>query len=66
MHVFLRNEIKLRSSPDLAQWQHRLARLFGYVLQATGSYRWPWLGLAAAMVGALGTLTLVRERRRPL
>jgi predicted MFS family arabinose efflux permease len=40
--------------------------LFGHVLQVTGSYRWPWLGLAAAMVGALGTLALVRERRRPL
>jgi predicted MFS family arabinose efflux permease len=40
--------------------------LFGYVLQVTGSYRWPWLGLATAMVGALGTLALVRERRRPL
>lgn len=40
--------------------------LFGHVLQVTGSYRWPWLGLAAAMVGALGTLTLVRERRRPI
>jgi len=38
--------------------------LFGYVLQETGSYRWPWLGLAAAMVAALGVLTLVRERRR--
>jgi len=25
--------------------------LFGYVLQETGSYLWPWLGLAAAMVG---------------
>ena len=40
--------------------------LFGHVLQVTGSYRWPWLGLATAMVGALGTLTLVRERRRPI
>jgi predicted MFS family arabinose efflux permease len=40
--------------------------LFGHVLQVTGSYRWPWLGLAAAMVGALGTLTLVRERRRSI
>jgi predicted MFS family arabinose efflux permease len=39
---------------------------FGYVLQATGGYRWPWLGLATAMVGALGLLTLVRERRRAL
>ena len=37
---------------------------FGYVLQATGGYRWPWLGLASAMVGALGTLALIRERRR--
>ena len=37
---------------------------FGYLLQATGGYRWPWLGLAAAMVAALGLLTLVRERRR--
>ena len=37
---------------------------FGYVLQATGGYRWPWLGLATAMVGALGTLALIRERRR--
>ena len=40
--------------------------LFGYVLQATGGYRWPWLGLATAMVAALGTLALIRERRRPL
>jgi predicted MFS family arabinose efflux permease len=40
--------------------------LFGHVLQVTGAYRWPWLGLATAMVGALGTLALVRERRRPL
>ena len=40
--------------------------LFGYVLQSTGGYRWPWLSLATAMVGALGTLALVRERRRPV
>jgi MFS transporter, ACS family, hexuronate transporter len=38
--------------------------LFGFVLQETGSYRLPWLGLAVAMVAALGLLTLVRERRR--
>src|SRR5262245_50939071 len=38
--------------------------LFGHVLQATGGYRWPWLGLAGAMVVALGLLALVRERRR--
>jgi ACS family hexuronate transporter-like MFS transporter len=40
--------------------------LFGHVLQVTGGYRWPWLGLATAMVVALGTLGLVRERRRPI
>jgi predicted MFS family arabinose efflux permease len=39
--------------------------LFGYVVQETGGYRWPWLGLASAMVAALGLLSLVRERRRP-
>ena len=38
----------------------------GTSCRSTGGYRWPWLGLAAAMVGALGTLTLVRERRRPV
>jgi hypothetical protein len=39
---------------------------FGYVLQATGGYSWSWLGLALAMVGALGILALVRESQRAL
>jgi predicted MFS family arabinose efflux permease len=40
--------------------------LFGYVLQATGGYPWPWLGLSTAMLGALGILTLAGERQRAL
>jgi predicted MFS family arabinose efflux permease len=38
---------------------------FGYVVQATGGYRGPWIVLALSMVAALGVLFLVRERRRP-
>jgi predicted MFS family arabinose efflux permease len=38
---------------------------FGYVVQAAGSYRGPWILLALSMVLALGVLFLVRERRRP-
>jgi uncharacterized protein YjbI with pentapeptide repeats len=33
LHVFLVNEVRLRPSADLAQWQGRLARLFGYMLR---------------------------------
>ena len=33
LHVFLLNEIKLRSAEELAQWQERLAKLFNYMLQ---------------------------------
>ena len=33
LHSFLLNEIKLRSSDELAQWQTRLASLFSYMLQ---------------------------------
>jgi len=33
LHVFVLNEIKLRSSSELMQYQLRLAKLFGYVLQ---------------------------------
>ncbi|UEC41788.1 MAG: NACHT domain-containing protein [Methanothrix sp.] len=33
LHVFLLNEIKLRSAADLAQWQEQLAKLFNYMLQ---------------------------------
>ena len=36
--------------------------VFGYVVDATGSFRAPWLGLAATMVVGLGLLALVRER----
>jgi ACS family hexuronate transporter-like MFS transporter len=40
--------------------------VFGYVVQAAGGYRGPWMTLALTMVGAIGTLFLVRERRRPV
>jgi MFS transporter, ACS family, aldohexuronate transporter len=39
--------------------------VFGYVVQTAGGYRGPWITLALTMVGAIGTLFLVRERRRP-
>jgi MFS transporter, ACS family, hexuronate transporter len=39
--------------------------VFGYVVQTAGGYRGPWIALALTMVGAIGTLFLVRERRRP-
>ena len=39
--------------------------VFGYVVQTAGGYRGPWITLALAMVGAIGTLFLVRDRRRP-
>ncbi len=38
--------------------------LFGWCVDRVGGYRGPWLGLAVAMVGALGLLALVRERAR--
>jgi predicted MFS family arabinose efflux permease len=38
---------------------------FGYVVQAAGGYRGPWIALALTMVAALGLLFLIRERRRP-
>jgi ACS family hexuronate transporter-like MFS transporter len=37
--------------------------VFGYVVQTAGGYRGPWIALAVTMVGAIGTLFLVRERR---
>ena len=37
--------------------------VFGYVVQTAGGYRGPWITLALTMVGAIGTLFLVRERR---
>jgi uncharacterized protein YjbI with pentapeptide repeats len=33
LHAFLLNEIKLRSKPELLEWQERLAKLFSYMLQ---------------------------------
>ncbi len=33
LHVFLLNEMKLRPASELAQWQHRVAKLFGYMLR---------------------------------
>jgi MFS transporter, ACS family, hexuronate transporter len=36
---------------------------FGYLVQAAGGYRGPWLVLAASMAVALALLTLVRDRR---
>ena len=38
--------------------------IFGWCVERVGGYRGPWLGLAVAMVGALGLLALVRERAR--
>jgi predicted MFS family arabinose efflux permease len=40
--------------------------VFGYLVQASGGYRGPWIGLAGSMAGTLALLALVRERRRPL
>jgi predicted MFS family arabinose efflux permease len=40
--------------------------LFGYLVQAAGGYRGPWIGLAASMAAALAVLVLVRDRQRPL
>ena len=40
--------------------------VFGYVVQTAGGYRGPWITLALTMVGAIGTLFLVRDRRRPI
>jgi MFS transporter, ACS family, hexuronate transporter len=37
--------------------------LFGHLVTVTGDYRGPWIGLALAMIAALGVLALVRERR---
>jgi len=39
---------------------------FGYLVQATGGYRGPWIVLAVSMGAALALLTLVRDRRPPL
>ena len=39
---------------------------FGYLVQATGGYRGPWIVLAVSMGVALALLTLVRDRRPPL
>jgi hypothetical protein len=38
--------------------------LFGRAVELAGGYRGPWLGLAAAMLGGLVLLALVRERPR--
>jgi hypothetical protein len=38
--------------------------VFGYVVQRVGGFHGPWIALALSMVGALGLLFLVRERRR--
>jgi ACS family hexuronate transporter-like MFS transporter len=38
---------------------------FGYVVQATGGYRGPWIVLALTMIVALAVLCRVRERRWP-
>ncbi len=40
--------------------------VFGYVVQTAGGYRGPWITLALSMVGAIGTLFLVRDRRWPV
>jgi predicted MFS family arabinose efflux permease len=37
---------------------------FGWLVQAAGGYRGPWVGLAGGMVAALGVLAVVREHRR--
>jgi len=39
--------------------------VFGYVVQTAGGYRGPWITLALTMVGAIGTLFFVRNRRWP-
>jgi ACS family hexuronate transporter-like MFS transporter len=39
---------------------------FGYLVQAAGGYRGPWIALAASMAVALALLTLVRDRRPPV
>ena len=39
--------------------------VFGYVVQTAGGYRGPWIALALTMVGAIGTLFFVRNRRWP-
>jgi predicted MFS family arabinose efflux permease len=39
--------------------------LFGYLVQAAGGYRGPWIGLAGSMVAALAILVLVGDHRRP-
>jgi MFS transporter, ACS family, aldohexuronate transporter len=40
--------------------------VFGYVVQAVGGYRGPWITLALTMIVALALLFLVRERPRIL
>lgn len=37
---------------------------FGYVVQAVGGYRGPWITLAVSMIVALGLLFVIRERPR--
>ena len=39
--------------------------VFGFLVQATGGYRGPWIALAVCMAGALALLTLVRDRGFP-
>jgi MFS transporter, ACS family, hexuronate transporter len=36
---------------------------FGYVVQAAGGYRGPWIALALTMIAALGLLFAIRDRR---
>ena len=38
--------------------------VFGYVVQAAGGYRGPWIVLALTMVAALAVLLLVRGKPR--
>jgi MFS transporter, ACS family, hexuronate transporter len=38
--------------------------VFGWLVELTGSYRGPWIGLAVTMLGALLLLAFVRERPR--